>query len=231
MTRAAFENAMVIVTALGGSTNAVLHLIAMARAVGVPLALDDFQAVSDRVPYLADLKPSGKYVMEDLHQVGGTPAVMKLLLEQGALDGDCITVTGKTLAENLRELPGLAPGQPVIRPWDDPIQKTGHIQILRGNLAPDGAVAKITGKEGLSFAGPAQVFDCEEDMLRALEQRRIERGQVIVIRYEGPKGGPGHAGDADADLGDHGRGPRRRRRAAHRRPLLRRLPRLHRSAT
>jgi dihydroxy-acid dehydratase len=191
MTRAAFENAMAMVTVLGGSTNAVLHLIAMARAVGVPLELDDFQAVSDRVPYLADLKPSGKYVMEDLHRVGGTPAVLKLLLERGAIDGDCITVTGKALAENLRDLPGLATGQQVIRPWDEPLKESGHIQILRGSLAPDGAVAKITGKEGLSFAGPARVFDCEEDMLRALEQGRIERGQVIVIRYEGPKGGPG----------------------------------------
>jgi dihydroxy-acid dehydratase len=191
MTRAAFENAMAIVSALGGSTNAVLHLIAMARAVGVALGIDDFQAVSDRVPLLADLKPSGKYVMEDVHRVGGTPAVLKLLLEHGAIRGDCITVTGRTLAENLRELPGLAAGQAVIRPWDDPIQKNGHIQILRGSLAPEGAVAKITGKEGLSFAGPAAVFDCEEDMLRALEQGRIERGQVIVIRYEGPKGGPG----------------------------------------
>jgi dihydroxy-acid dehydratase len=191
MTRPAFENAMAIVSALGGSTNAVLHLIAMARAVGVSLELDDFQAVSDRVPLLADLKPSGRYVMEDLHKVGGTPAVLKLLLERGAIRGDCITVTGKTLAENLRDLPGLSQGQPVIRPWDDPIQKTGHIQILRGSLAPDGAVAKITGKEGVSFAGPAAVFDSEEDMLRALEQGRIERGQVIVIRYEGPKGGPG----------------------------------------
>jgi dihydroxy-acid dehydratase len=191
MTREAFENAMVTVTVLGGSTNAVLHLIAMARAVGVPLSLDDFQAVTDRTPFLADLKPSGRYVMEDLHQVGGTPAVLKALLERGLLHGDCITVTGKTLAENLRDLPGLSPGQKVVRPFDDPIQATGHIQILRGSLAPDGAVAKITGKEGVSFAGPAIVFDCEEDMLAALEQGRIERGQVIVIRYEGPKGGPG----------------------------------------
>jgi dihydroxy-acid dehydratase len=191
MTRAAFENAMAIVTVLGGSTNAVLHLIAMARAVGVRLELDDFQAVTERLPYLADLKPSGRYVMEDLHRVGGTPAVLKLLLERGALRGECITVTGKTLAENLRDLPGLAPGQTVVRSWDDPIQATGHIRVLRGSLAPEGAVAKVTGKEGLSFAGPARVFDCEEDMLRALEQGRIERGQVIVIRYEGPKGGPG----------------------------------------
>ncbi len=191
MTREAFENAMVIVTVLGGSTNAVLHLIAMARSVGVRLELDDFQAVSDRIPYLADLKPSGRYVMEDLHQVGGTPAVLKLLLERGVLKGDCVTVSGRTLAENVRELPGLAAGQKVVRPWDDPIQATGHIQILRGSLAPEGAVAKLTGIEGVSFAGPARVFECEEDMLRVLEQGGIARGQVIVIRYEGPKGGPG----------------------------------------
>jgi dihydroxy-acid dehydratase len=191
MTREAFENAMAVVTALGGSTNAVLHLIAMARSVEVPLTIDDFQTVSDRVPYLAELKPSGRFVMEDLHAVGGTPALMKLLLERGALHGDCVTVTGRTVAENLAELPGLASGQEVIRPWDDPIKETGHIQILRGSLAPDGAVAKITGKEGLAFAGPAAVFDREEDMLKALEEGRIERGMVVVIRYEGPKGGPG----------------------------------------
>jgi len=191
MTRAAFENAMVVVTALGGSTNAVLHLIAMARAAGVSLTIDDFQEVSDRTPFLADLKPSGQYVMEDLHRVGGTPAVIKLLLEHGALDGDCITVTGRTLAENVADLPGLSPGQQVIRPWDDPIQANGHIQILRGSLAPEGAVAKITGKEGLTFSGPAQVFDCEEDMLAALERSEIRKGSVVVIRYEGPKGGPG----------------------------------------
>ena len=191
MTRAAFENAMTVVTALGGSTNAVLHLIAMARAVGVPLSLDDFQRTSDRVPYLAELKPSGKYVMEDLHRVGGTPGVLRLLLAHGALDGDCLTCTGSTLAENLANWPDLAPGQAVIRAWHDPIKATGHIQILRGSLAPDGAVAKLTGKEGLGFAGPAQVFDQEEAMLAAVEQGRIARGSVVVIRYEGPKGGPG----------------------------------------
>jgi dihydroxy-acid dehydratase len=191
MTREAFENAMVITMALGGSTNAVLHLIAMARSVGVPLSIDDFQAVSDRVPYLADLKPSGQYVMEDLHAVGGTPAVLKLLLAEGLLHGDCLTVTGRSLAENLAELPGLAEGQPVIRPFRDPIKETGHIQILRGSLAPDGAVAKITGKEGLTFSGNAKPFDREEEMLAALERGEIESGQVVVIRYEGPKGGPG----------------------------------------
>lgn len=191
MTRAAFENAMVVVTALGGSTNAVLHLIAMARAAGVELGLDDFQAVSDRVPLLADLKPSGRYVMEDLHAVGGTPAVMRYLLERDLLDGGCLTVTGRTLAENLAEAAPLAEGQDVVHPLERPIKATGHIQILRGNLAPGGAVAKITGKEGLSFAGTARVFDGEEAMLAALERGGIARGDVVVIRYEGPKGGPG----------------------------------------
>jgi dihydroxy-acid dehydratase len=191
MTREAFENAMVVVMALGGSTNAVLHLVAMARAVEVPLAIDDFQAVSDRVPFLADLKPSGRYVMEDLHKVGGVPAVMKYLLAEGLLDGGCLTVTGGTLADNLADLPGLAPGQDVVMPLEQPIKRTGHIQILKGNLAPGGSVAKITGKEGERFDGPARVFDSEEAMLEALEQKRIEKGDVIVIRYEGPKGGPG----------------------------------------
>jgi dihydroxy-acid dehydratase len=191
MTRPAFENAMRIVMLLGGSTNAVLHLIAMARAVGVPLGIDDFQRVADATPFLADLKPSGQYVMEDLHRVGGTPAVLKLLQEHGALHGDCITVTGRTLAENLSALPGLTPGQSVIHPWSDPIKETGHIAILRGSLAPQGAVAKITGKEGTAFSGTALVFDQEEDMLGALERGEIVKGSVIVIRYEGPKGGPG----------------------------------------
>ena len=191
MTRAAFENALVVVIALGGSTNAVLHLLAMARAVDVPLSIDDIQQVSDRIPFLADLKPSGRYVMEDLHKVGGTPGVMKYLLEQDLLDGSCLTVTGKTLAENLQGLPGLAAGQDVFHALDDPIKQTGHIQILKGNLAPGGSVAKITGKEGLQFSGPARVFDSEEDMLQALEEDRIQKGDVVVIRYEGPKGGPG----------------------------------------
>ncbi len=191
MTRAAFENAMVVVMALGGSTNAVLHLIAMARSVGVELALGDFQKVSDRVPFIADLKPSGKYVQEDLHQVGGTPAVMKYLLEKGMLDGSCLTVTGKTLAENVADLPGLAEGQQVIQPLEKPIKPNGHIQILYGSLAPEGSVAKITGKEGLKFSGAAKVYDAEEEMLAALERKEIGKGDVIVIRYEGPQGGPG----------------------------------------
>jgi dihydroxy-acid dehydratase len=191
MTREAFENAMVVVIALGGSTNAVLHLIAMARAVGVALTIDEFQAVSDRIPFLADLKPSGTYVMEDVHAIGGTPAVLKYLLDKGLLNGDCKTVTGKTMAENLAPLPGLSAGQKIIHPLEQPIKQSGHIRILRGSLAPDGAVAKITGKEGELFEGPARCFDSEEDMLRALEEKRIGKGDVVLIRYEGPKGGPG----------------------------------------
>ena len=191
MTRAAFENAMVVVMATGGSTNAVLHLIAMARSVNVSLTIDDFQRVSDRIPYLCDLKPSGKYVFEDLHRVGGTPGLMKYLLEKGLLDGTCRTVTGKTLAENLRDLPGLSEGQQIVHTLDNPIKSSGHIRILRGNLAPEGAVAKITGKEGLVFSGPAKVYDSEELMLAALEKGEIIKGDVVVIRFEGPKGGPG----------------------------------------
>jgi dihydroxy-acid dehydratase len=191
MTREAFENAMVVVSVLGGSTNAVLHLIAIARSVGVPLTIDDFQSVSNRVPLLADFKPSGKFVMEDLHEVGGLPAVHKMLLEEGLLNGECLTVTGKTLRENVKDLPGLRPGQEIVRPISDPIKPTAHIQILRGNLAPEGAVAKITGKEGLSFSGPARVYDSEEAVLHGLEDHEIGKGDVIVIRYEGPKGGPG----------------------------------------
>jgi len=191
MTRPAFENAMVLMTTLGGSTNAVLHLIAMARSVGVELTIDDFQSVSNRVPLLADFKPSGSYVMEDLHRIGGIPAVVKMLLDEGLLNGDCVTVTGKTLQENVKDLPGLPQGQPIVRPLSNPLKATGHIQILKGNLAPEGGVAKITGKEGLLFSGPAKVYDSEEDMLHALERKEIVKGDVIVIRYEGPKGGPG----------------------------------------
>jgi dihydroxy-acid dehydratase len=191
MTREAFENALVVLTVLGGSTNAVLHLIAMARAVDVPLGLDDFQRVSDRVPLLADMKPSGIHVQEDLDRVGGIPALMKYLLAEGLLSGDCLTVTGRTVAENLEGVDGLTPGQTIIRPLDDPIHPRGHIQILRGNLAPEGAVAKITGKEGTQFSGRANVFESEEEMLAALEAGEIRKGDVVVIRYEGPKGGPG----------------------------------------
>jgi dihydroxy-acid dehydratase len=191
MTRSAFENAMVVVSALGGSTNAVLHLIAMAHSVDLVLTIDDFQKVSDRAPLLADFKPSGPYVMEDLQGVGGLPAVIKMLLDEGLMNGDCMTVTGETLRENIKELPGLASGQQIVKPVSDPLKATGHIQILKGNLAPEGAVAKITGKEGVRFSGPAKVFDSEEEMLCALENKGIEKGDVIVIRYEGPKGGPG----------------------------------------
>jgi dihydroxy-acid dehydratase len=191
MTRKAFENAMVLITTVGGSTNAVLHLIAMARSVGVELTIDDFQNVSNRVPLLADFKPSGFYVMEDLHRVGGIPAVVKMLLDEGLLHGDCMTVTGKTVQENVKDLPGLATDQSIVRPLKKPIHPRGHIQILKGNLAPEGSVAKITGKEGVRFSGTAKVYDSEEDMLHALERKEIEKGNVIVIRYEGPKGGPG----------------------------------------
>ena len=191
MTRAAFENAMVTVMALGGSTNAVLHLLAMARSVDIDLTIEDFQSVSDRIPYIADLKPSGKFVQEDLHSIGGTPAVMKYLLQEGLLDGSCMTVTGKTLAENLETLPGLKEGQTIVQPVSNPIKETGHIRILKGSLAPEGAVAKITGKEGLQFTGPARCFDSEESMLAALEDKKIQKGDVVVIRYEGPKGRPG----------------------------------------
>ena len=191
ITRRSLENAMAVVMALGGSTNAVLHLVAIARSAGVELTIDDFQATSDRVPFLADLKPSGHFVMADLHGVGGTPAVLKFLLAEGLIEGDCLTVTGKTLAENVADLPELSEGQEIVRPTSDPIKSTGHLQILRGNLAPDGAVAKITGKQGLVFTGTARVFDAEEEMLAALEQKQIGKGDVVIIRYEGPKGGPG----------------------------------------
>jgi len=191
MTREAFENAMCVGMALGGSTNLVLHLLAMARAAGVPLSIEDFRTMSDRVPLLADFRPSGRFVMEDLQAVGGTPAVMKLLLEAGLLHGDCLTVTGATLAENLEQCPALSEGQEIVRPVSAPLKPDSHIRILTGNLAPDGAVAKITGKEGLRFRGPARVFDCEEDMVAAGERGEIARGDVVVIRYEGPKGGPG----------------------------------------
>jgi len=169
----------------------VLHLIAIARSVDVDLTIDDFQAVSDRIPYLADLKPSGRYVMEDLHHAGGIPGVMKYLLSEGLISGDCMTVTGYTVAQNLETVPALEAGQAIFHSLSNPIKKTGHLRILKGNLAPGGAVAKITGKEGEQFSGPARVFDCEEDMLSALEEGRIQKGDVIVIRYEGPKGGPG----------------------------------------
>jgi dihydroxy-acid dehydratase len=191
MTQKSFENAIAVTMALGGSTNAVIHLLAMAHSVGVPLDLEDFQRISDRVPYLADLKPSGVYLMNDLDKVGGTPAVLKRLLEHGLIHGDILTVTGKTMAENLASLGDLSPDQKIIASVNSPICPKGHIKILKGNLAPEGSVAKITGKEGPSFEGPARVFDGEEAMLKALDQSLIREGDVIVIRYEGPQGGPG----------------------------------------
>ncbi len=191
LTREAFENALRVVIVLGGSTNAALHLIAMAHAAEVPLTLDDFQSISDQTPLLGDLKPSGQFVMEDLYNVGGVPAVMKLLLENNLLHGDCMTITGQSLKDNLADVDDLTLGQQVIRPLNDPIKKTGHLQILYGNLAPDGAVAKITGKEGERFDGLARVFDREEDAMDAILNDHITAGDVIVIRYCGPKGGPG----------------------------------------
>jgi dihydroxy-acid dehydratase len=192
MTRDAFENAIVTIMVLGGSTNAVLHLIAMARSVDIDLTQDDFQAVSNRIPVLADFKPSGKYLMQDLHQYGGLPAVMKYLLQHGLLNGDCLTVTGKTLAENLANAPNLDfEKQAIIHPLENPLKKTGHLQILYGNLAEEGSVAKISGKEGERFEGPARVFDGEQELIAGIQSKRVKPGDVVVIRYVGPKGGPG----------------------------------------
>jgi dihydroxy-acid dehydratase len=190
LTKKAFENAISLIIILGGSTNAVLHLIAMAKSVDVDIRLADFQRISDQIPFLADLKPSGQFVMEDLHKVGGVPMVMKLLLEKGFLHGDCLTVTGNTIAENLKDVPGIVPND-VITAWDKPIKSTGHLQVLYGNLATEGAVAKITGKEGLKFSGPAKVFESEYEANDGIRDGRVMAGDVIVIRYEGPKGGPG----------------------------------------
>lgn len=186
-----FENAITLITVLGGSTNAVLHLLAIADAAGIDLILDDFQRVGDRTPFLADLKPSGKYLMEDLHQVGGVPGVMKYLLEKGMLHGDCLTVTGKTIAENLKNVAPLSGEQKVLQHLDNPIKPTGHIRVLYGNLAERGAVAKITGKEGVRFTGPARVFNGEFAANDAITEGLVNPGDVVVIRYEGPSGGPG----------------------------------------
>ena len=192
MTRKAFENAMVVIMVLGGSTNAVLHLIAMAKSVGVELTQDDFQTVSNKVPVLADFKPSGKYLMQDLHQHGGIPSVMKYLLSKKMLHGDCITVTGKTIAENLEAVPDLNfDTQKIVHPIENPIKKTGHLQILYGNLAEKGSVAKISGKEGERFEGPARVFDGEFELIAGIQSGRVKSGDVVVIRYVGPKGAPG----------------------------------------
>ncbi|MBD0284510.1 MAG: dihydroxy-acid dehydratase [Flavisolibacter sp.] len=192
MTRKAFENAITVIIALGGSTNAVLHLIAMAKSVDLELTQDDFQAISNKVPVLADFKPSGKYLMQDLYQHGGTPAVMKYLLQKGFLHSDCLTVTGKTIAENLADVPDLDfNSQDIIHPIENPIKKTGHLQILYGNLAPEGSVAKISGKEGERFEGPARVFDGEFELIDGIRNGKVKAGDVVVIRYVGPKGGPG----------------------------------------
>ena len=191
VTKKAMENAIRLVTIMGGSTNAVLHFLAIAKAANVDFTLDDFQRISDETPFLADLKPSGKYLMEDVHEVGGVPAVLKYLLEKGLLHGDCLTVTGKTLAENLAESPSLKIGQQVIMPLEKPIKLTGHLRILKGNLSPKGAVAKITGKEGLRFEGTAKVFESEYEANDGIRNGLIVKGDVVVIRYEGPKGGPG----------------------------------------
>jgi dihydroxy-acid dehydratase len=192
MTRKAFENAITVIMVLGGSTNAVLHLIAMAKSVGVPLTQDDFQKISDKVPVLADFKPSGKYLMQDLHEHGGLPSVMKYLSRKGFLHGDCLTVTGKTVAENLKEAPQLDfDKQKVIMPVEAPIKKTGHLQILYGNLAEGGSVAKISGKEGERFEGTARVFDGEHDLINGLQSGRVHAGDVVVIKNIGPKGAPG----------------------------------------
>jgi dihydroxy-acid dehydratase len=191
VTEKSLENAMRLIAVLGGSTNAVLHLLAIAKAADLSLTIEDFQKISDTTPFLADLKPSGKYLMKDLHNVGGVPAVLKFMLDKGMLHGDCMTVTGKTLAENLEGLPALNEKQQIIRPLDNPIKATGHIRILKGNLAPGGSVAKITGKEGLLFEGPARVYDSEFDANDGIRKGEVKAGEVVVIRYEGPKGGPG----------------------------------------
>jgi dihydroxy-acid dehydratase len=191
MTREAFENAIAVVIALGGSTNAVLHLLAMAREAQVPLSIDDFTSIGSKVPVLADLKPSGKYLMSELIEIGGIQPLMKRMLDQGMLHGDCLTVTGRTLAENLADVADYPDGQDIIRPFDNPIKQDGHLAILYGNLAPEGAVAKITGKEGLRFEGTARVYHSEEEALQAILDGNIEAGNVVVIRYEGPKGAPG----------------------------------------
>ncbi|MDA8352042.1 MAG: dihydroxy-acid dehydratase [Firmicutes bacterium] len=191
MTKEAFENAITVVMALGGSTNAILHLLAIANTLDVDLSIQDFERIRQRVPHIADMKPSGKYVMQDLYKVGGVPAVMKLLLEAGLLHGDCLTVTGKTLAENLAEADSLKEGQQVIRPLDNPLRTTGPLVVLEGNLAPEGAVAKVSGLKVSRMTGPAKVFDTEQDAADAILSDQVQAGDVVVIRYEGPKGGPG----------------------------------------
>jgi dihydroxy-acid dehydratase len=192
LTRKAFENAIALTMAVGGSTNAVLHLLAIAHAAKVPLSLDDFETIRARVPVLCELKPSGRFATIDLHQAGGIPVVMKMLLEHGCLHGDALTVTGKTIEETLVDVPSEPPaGQEVIRPWNDPVYPQGHLAVLRGNLASEGGVAKISGVKEPRISGPARVFDAEEECLKAILDGKVEAGDVVVIRYEGPKGGPG----------------------------------------
>lgn len=191
MTKPAFENAIRLIMILGGSTNGVLHLLAMAKSAGVDLTIDDFQRIADQTPFLADFKPSGKYVMEDLQAIGGVQACLRTMLDRGVLHGDCLTVTGKTMKENLADVKPLPKDNEIVQPWENPLKSTGHLQIIRGNLAPGGSVAKITGKEGTYFKGKALCFDSEEDMIEAAEKGEISKGTVIFIRYEGPKGGPG----------------------------------------
>lgn len=204
VTRKSIENAFRLVIALGGSTNAVLHFLAIAKAAQIPFTLKDFEKLSESTPFIADLKPSGKYVMEDLHNIGGVPAVMKYLLEKGILHGDCLTVTGKTLAENLKDVPSLSEEQDLIRPIEKPIKETGHIRILYGNLATEGSVAKITGKEGLSFTGKAKVYEGEFLANSGIAKGEVTEGTVVVIRYEGPKGGPGNARNAQTYICNYG---------------------------
>ena len=191
ITAKSLENAIRLIVVLGGSTNAVLHFLAIAKAAKIDFTLDDFQKISDTTPFLADLKPSGQYLMEDIHRIGGTPAVLKFMFKNGMLHGDCLTVTGKTVAENLAEVPGLTEGQKVVKPLSNPIKETGHLRILYGNLAEEGAVAKITGKEGLLFSGPARVYNSEFEANTGIGAGEVQKGEVVVIRYEGPKGGPG----------------------------------------
>ena len=228
LTREAFENAIVVTIALGGSTNAVLHLLAIAHAADVPLQLDDFTRIGKRVPVLADLRPSGRYSMSELIRIGGIQPLMKSLLDAGFLHGDCLTVTGKTLRQNLARVKPYPQEQDIVRPLTRPIKSESHLVILYGNLAPEGAVAKISGKEGLQFTGRARVFEGEEAALQAILDGTVLAGDVVVVRYEGPRGRTGHARDAEPDRRDHGQGPGRQGGADHRRTLLRRQPRLRR---
>jgi len=228
LTKKAFENAITVAISLGGSTNAVLHLLAIAHAAKVKLSLDDFTRVGRRVPVLADLKPSGRYLMSELVAIGGIRPLMKTLLEAGLLHGDPLTVTGQTMAETLKDVKPYPDGQEIIHSLDNPIKASSHIVILRGNLAEEGAVAKITGKEGTHFSGRAIVFNSEESALQAILDGKVKKGHVIVIRYEGPKGGPGMRENAFAHFRDYRQRPGQRRGAHYGRTIFRRQPRLRR---